>query len=70
MRDWDLLRNNCQVGAQIDTTLLGRVPCFRNALGELQGVIPGEVQQAARAHGFMVVSADFKRDSYTLKRIK
>ena len=51
----------------VHTTMLGRVPYYQDRVtGEWVSSIPAEVHQMAQAHGFEVVAACYKDNTYTL----
>lgn len=53
-------------GATITTSVFGRVATTRDVTGEPVGVIPDWFQREVLAHGFKVIGADFRAQTYTL----
>jgi len=51
----------------IETTLLGEVPWAKDESGRRVALIQPSLAQQARRHGFEIVSADWKRNCYTLR---
>lgn len=71
MSVWELIRESAErlpIGAQVQTSLLGRVGA-ETVHSEWLPVIPQHIQQAAYKHGFRVVDADPTRNIYTLQII-
>lgn len=52
-----------------ETTLLGSVTC-KTIEGEMVGVIPLDLQNAASQHGLLIEAAFFKEDKYLLRLLK
>jgi len=54
-------------GMSFRTTLLGRVTPVRGQAGKYLGVIPAKLYIEAKRHGFEIISANYKDNSYMLK---
>lgn len=53
----------------IRTTLLGKVQ-YKINCGVYEPSIPSELQDAAKRHGLVIITADFRDNSYTLKLLR
>ncbi len=70
MNIWDFInwhKAGMLSGETRDCSLLGSVRYTRNKEGDYVGVIPSDLQQAAEANGWSIISANFRENTYTLK---
>lgn len=76
---WDAIKyvaEEIHLGMSFETTILGKVPYKSNIHsihpGEVEkfwGIIPPELQAQANAEGFTIIAANWKRGTYTLRKL-